>query len=491
MTRITALIFCCCFAATGYATLPGFPDKNDTSSYRFATEQRSLDLSLSNSIWDEDTVFNIDYGFMDPGYYRNEQKHGRFFTNRAKSGGSAERERRFQFQSGFLGAHLIHENLINSITEFLDTSKYSLSLSALLSSGQTRYAPAKETRPKFFCSIDADVFLEAGYGRLQDYLPQVDLHLPDSFKTDRVIVRQCAGRLGVRAAPGIGAGKKIPATPYYHALHLEKMLLRDSVINFPLSVKTRQALTALFARNYSYRLREYANLKTFKAELDSLVSKDEAADTGRMRYLAPLAVKKVILCNAPQLFAGPRVTLSGVNLFEDGLSYTKREYPFATEHDAFRDSSFIRNYFTYSLHLKLDFDWGTAINRFLFLEIRAHRPLFSASRSFHLYGYPGHNPDLDEALDIRWDMQASFWFTHWMVIIPGIAGLPAWLAVPRNRPYSIFLNTVCFIEDYLGIGIKISHNSAQDPEITELLYSTPFERITRGFFLNLALQYYF
>ncbi len=314
--------------------------------------------------------------------------------------------------------------------------------------------------------------------------------IPDpELKMDRFRITREQGTLFLDLSPAVGIGRQKNVTPLYQVFKLEKELLRKGAINFPLSDKTMLAIAQLLARHNTYTLKKMDATKEFKRILDSIIVLDGAIERERLRYVSPLELKKIILCQVPPLMAKPQAALFTTSRMVPRAAHSETVYPYGVTTDA-ADTSYIAGSFTYEHLLGLRAACGIPLTSWWFLDLKAYRNLLATDTKIDFLTAHDH-VRWNNVLDMRWDMQTSFWPINWMLLNIGIDNLPSWLCVPRATPLSTYLASHFFIEDYCSLITRLAYKRSGKRYTAYEQWAPSFTTTGSGFLFTCSVTYNF
>ena len=380
---------------------------------------------------------------------------------------------------------------------FLDTTTYLFELRGKYQYNNSKYLVLNNKNTTSFIQMILDVnggishYKKRGYDR---DLESIDNDTINLLKYDWLIQKKQNATILVDFIGGIGVGKHVNTTPVYQIAMLEKRLIENGVADFRLSNKTVASIARLLAINNSYKLKKFEKTKEFKSELDSIIIKDPSVKKENLRYISPLDIKKILLCNAPVFNAKPKVRLFTKSRAFFNLYRMENEYPYGEYNPisdtSYKDTSYIKPKFRYEHLLGIDFVWGTPFTHFWFLEVRGIRNLLSTDKEIDFYDTNKH-VKWDEVLDTRWDLQSSLWFSNWILLQLGLNNLPTWIIIPNELQYKSYLNLTIFIEDYISLTTEISYYKHHRKHDTYLNWHEPLNRIYNGLLFSINATYNF
>lgn len=378
---------------------------------------------------------------------------------------------------------------LNNSEYFLDTTAYLFKIKSQYKFNISKYMRRNNENTPVFLQLTTDANGILSHAKKKGYdkdLESIDNDTINVLKSDWINKRKQNATILMHLTGGVGIGKQINTSPVYQIFMLEKNLIKNGVTSSRLSDKTLAEIAKLLAENTSYKLKELTKSKEFKSKLDSIIVKDPSVKKEKLRYISPLEINKILLCNAPVLIAKPKARLFTTSHAAFKLNRIDNEYPY-DELDIYNDTSYIKPKLRYEHLLGIDFVWGIPFTRFWYLNVRAVRHLLSTDRKTDLYD--NNKIKWDEVLDIRWDIQSSLWFTNWILIQMGLKNLPAWIAVPRESPYTSYMNFNIFIEDYLSLTTTVSYFKFQHKHYSYLKWHEPLNRAYNGLVINITVLY--
>jgi len=380
---------------------------------------------------------------------------------------------------------------LDNIEYFLDTTAYLFEIQGRYKYYLSRYLTRNNKQTPAFMQIIADAYGSISHLKKRGYdkdLESIDNDTINELKGDWIIKRKQNATILAQLTGGIGIGKQMYASPVYQIVQLEKRLIKSGVISARFSDKTVAEIAKLLAENTTYTLKKLEESKKFKSRLDSIIINDPSVKKESLRYISPLEIRKILLCNAPVLIAKPKARLFTTSHAVFELNRFDNEYPY-DELGYYNDTSYIKPKLRYEHLLGMDFVWGIPFTSFWFLDIKAVRHLISTDKEIDFYD--GDEIDRDEVLDVRWDIQSSLWFTNWLLIRLGLKNLPAWVAVPRESPYDTYIHLNIFIEDYLSLTTALSYCNYRSEHFYYLKWHEPLKRTYNGLVFTITALYNF
>ena len=424
----------------------------------------------------------------DTAQYRDNYKNVSLAFHLKKLYGSPFKIKGNEFSAIFNGIYDIHENTSDLVISFLDTVTYIFEIKGKYDFNILKYLSTNNQKTPFI-QLASSINGSAVYSRKNDYLALIDPHLPDSFKSDREIIRNQKATAIIDLTPAIGIGKQSLLTPVYQVFRLEEKLIRNGLADRKLSDKTLISLAELLAKNNSYTLKKHDKIKEFKTKVDSIVIKDEAVKKEKLRYVSPLEIKKILLGKTPVFYSKPLLRLFTTSRILANVSRVEIEYPYDV-YNEFNDTSFTQPKFCYEHLVGMDFVWGIPVTHYWFINFKGTRNLLSTDNEIDFYN-DDKQLKWDNVLDARWNIQSSLWLTNWLLIQLGLNNLPAWIVIPRELPYHSYMNLTIFVEDYLSLTTAISSYNYRPKHYSYLNWYEPANRIYTGTVCNISATYNF
>lgn len=379
----------------------------------------------------------------------------------------------------------------NTSTYFLDTTSYLFKLQGRYTYRLSKYLRSNKKKPAVFLQIGTNINSAISHSKKRGYdkdLESIDNDTITILKSDWINKRRQNATLLSHFTGGVGVGKQMNISPVYQIVMLEKRLIKQGVISCRFSEKTAVEIAKLLAENSSYTLTKLEKLKEFKSKLDTIIIKDPSIKKENLRYISPLEIRKILLCNPPVLVSKPKVRLYTTSHVAFEVNRIDNEYPYG-EFGIYNDTSYFKSKLQYEHLLGVDFVWGIPFTRYWFLDMKAVRHLLSTDKKIDFYD----NDKLkwDEVLDFRWDIQSSLWFTNWILIRLGMKNLPAWIAIPRESPCMSYMHVTLFIEDYLSLKAGVSYCKDKDDHFFYQKWYEPLNRTYNGLVFTITALYNF
>lgn len=312
---------------------------------------------------------------------------------------------------------------------------------------------------KLFYTIEAEVENISKYIRADNFDADA-LKLPDSVKPmvlyDRFEKSEKINttRIGLYAAAGIGRHKRV--TALYQALFLEKILSRNGVTDFPLSEKTRTAVSRLLSGHNSYHYKKFDHISRLKAALDSILVRDEAVRRKNLRYISPFDIQRVLFQTVPDCHSGFRAHVFTRSIAEIKIHHAVCTFPYDI-HGEFPDMRFFKPIQLFDQIVGVKAAYGIAVSPSLFIDMSAVRHLLSTAESVDFLSGSTNKIKWNNVLDVRWSMEAIFFVNHWLRIQGGFDQMQTLLFIPRHPPYRSFTGIQFFIEDYVSCSLNFNY----------------------------------
>jgi hypothetical protein len=299
------------------------------------------------------------------------------------------------------------------------------------------------------------------------YEQNTEPFIPDSLINRKYFLDVQEARHETRFTAAAGFGKPVNVTHLYHALAIERELKKRGAIRFDLSDSTLLAIARLVAGNDSYRLREPADFKRFKARLDSAVARDAAGDTERLRYFTQFHLKRIVLREEPMFFSGPKVFFTvpsriGATVHRHGIRFPNRD------DDTLRDSVAINYLFFRDAALDANASWGVPLTARWFIEAACAKRLLSTESGVAFA--TGHRLDWRDLLLVDWSLISSFWVGTRLLVQAAVEHAPALIAAPKNWPYHSWLALDLLVEDNISVRARFSLFNA---DLDDPSYASP------------------
>ncbi len=390
---------------------------------------------------------------------------------------------------GFNSIYTYLQHLPEGSEYYLDTLSYLLELNGKFNFDISRHFIRDGRIKTPFIELLSAIHAQAYYTREKGFDPDAALLDLNVFKEDFINTRQQNATIFIDISPGAGIGKQVNVLPVYQVFRLEEELLKKKLAHFPLSDKTLIAIAELLAKNNSYAFKKLEKTKKFKNKIDSIIIKDEAVGKENLRYISPLDIKKILLCNVPLLMAKPRLRLFTTSRMIPMVERNEIDHPYDNQ-NYYTDTTFIDFKFRYEHLLGMDARWGVPLTKYWFLDLYAVRNLLSTDKEIDFYDQ-NNNIEWDEVLDIRMHIQTSFWITNWLLLNTGAANLPTWLGVPHQWPYRSFFSCNLFVEDYLSLTATLSYYNKEAPPAVYVTWPEPASRQRDGLFFHVDVSYNF
>ncbi len=427
---------------------------------------------------------------IDTAVFRDRLHQFNLSFKSGKHTGSLLNERRFSYQVGFNSIYdfLEHQPVSNEC--YLDTLSYLLELRGNAVFDFTRYLMHNREIKKSFVELHTAVHGRAYYSNTKGYDPDfVSEELSQFLKEDWIIEQQLNTTFFIDVSAGVGIGKPPNLLPVYQVFKLEKELLKRGVAGFPLSDRTIIAIAELLAKNNTYKFKKLEKTKEFKKKLDAVIVDDEAVEKKSLRYISPLDIKKILLCNVPLFRSKPRLQLVTTSRMIPALTRNETTFPYDSL-KLHNDTVYTDATFRYKHSLGMAVSWGIPLTAIWFLDMKAERNLLSTDRGIDLYT-AADSINWDEVLDIRFSLQTSLWLTNWLLFQTGFTSLPTWVGIPNRGPYYTYLNGNIFIEDYLTITATGAYYNNQPYHVSYATRSDPLDCIREGLHLLVMVHYNF
>ena len=466
-------------------------------NHNFIDERRNIILDFKNIIGnDQIFIHPADYD-SDTAIFNANNIHISLLFKLKKNSGTLLNEKGRIFTTGlrFEKNDQVYDTL--STQFFLDTTTYLFEIKGQYQYNTSKYLVLNNKNTSSFIQMILDInggishYKKKGYDRDLESIDNDSLNI---YKSDFLIQKKQNAIILVDFTGGIGVGKHVNTTPVYQIAMFEKKLIDNGVADSRLSNKTLSSIAKLLAENNSYELKKLNKTKEFKSKLDSIMIQDASVRKENLRYISPLDIKKILLCNAPVFNAKPKTRLFTKSRTFFNLYRMENEYPYGEfnpfNDTSYNDTSYIKPKLRYEHLLGIDFVWGTPFTQFWFLKIRGVRNLLSTDKEIDFYDDNKHIK-WDEVLDIRWDLQSSLWFNNWVLIQLGLNNLPSWVIIPNKLQYKSYLNFNIFIEDYLSLTTEVSYYKYHRKHYSYLNWHEPLNRVYNGIIFNINATYNF
>ncbi len=307
--------------------------------------------------------------------------------------------------------------------------------------------------PTFFYQLNGRATLTGGYRKEENTEPP----LPDSLVDGKYIARDFTAAALVEVEPGIGLGKTVNISPVFLALELEHELKRCGAINFSLSDQTVARIAQLLALQQGNDLRNRVTFMRFKSELDSIVSRDMAAEYESLGRLGLFAVQRIVLRNMPLFFAGPRwrLFLREQMLFQKRISRYSYPYEENSDHDVRTTDRF-----PHRIELNSSFSWGIALSDKFLFSPKIQKTFYSSQEGLEFY----EKGKVDWGDLVEYDLSLGFtWIPAlWFSADFGIDGQALKGVIPSKDPAKIYVDGTIYIEDKIAIQLDLSYNNIEE-----------------------------
>ncbi len=462
----------------------------------YSSRMRAIPVHIAYQSWSA-TSISLDAADFEP---LSEKKITTRFGYRQSADSGSQKQNTTKAFGGFLAGkrdvfgyyypafHTIGNQTKNNqlkiegdLEEDLDTVKMSAMLCGYGAYTIAAYpdSPFPALGPHWEAVIELDGF--SRYLDQQNYEP----YIPDSllFFWEKSIKQEFSSAARLTLGPAAGLGRMQNISAVYYAFELEKQLLENGVIDFPLSDRTMAELAEYLSKGPTWRLREHEYMRRYKAGIDSIISKDAAARADNLRLLSSFMIKRTLLKNEKPLLKGLR-TVVGIDQRITGLYRGgSTRYPYIDRPDD-NEKTFDINSNT---QLNLRAEWGLPINRQLHLLLRGEKRLLSSRRGIEFWNEG--RLDAHSLLHVNFDARLSIWPTTWTRMHLGFEDLLCYIIAPFQAPYRLFGDFSVYLEDHLAISFNCSgffgdysNRSYSRPDLQETY-------LNRGLRMTLALQY--
>lgn len=330
-------------------------------------------------------------------------------------------------------------------------------------------------KSSIYLGIDNKTSLILKYSQIEDYKSGINTedlsdYLKDLLVSDWKNTKSSQINYNAIISPKFGIGRKIDNRPLLKTLLIEKLLLKRSVIKFPLSEISISNISSIIGKYTDKTIRVKENLDKLRKDINTIVTKDAAADKEMLRYLSPLDLKKILLVRYKKFSSGSSFNIHFPGNFNAQFKNTETSFPndIYSKYDPIdtRESKF-----NYRQDLSLNLDLNKTFSKIFYLQTNAQRTLLSSDFS----------PDFKDSQDkIKWTNLLDIRWSSFLTILPhsnihlsvGLKNLRTYLIIPNNPPEDIYTSINLFIEDYLEIESTLNYRFNLKSDNYNYFYST-------------------
>ncbi|MBD3391750.1 MAG: hypothetical protein GF418_06800 [Chitinivibrionales bacterium] len=310
--------------------------------------------------------------------------------------------------------------------------------------------------------------------------------IPDTILDHKYYENRYRTHGRITVTPSLGLGRQTNTTHIYHAIALERELMKSGAIQFQLSDETLRAVARLVSRNDSYRLRDHERFKEFKSALDSIIVRDAAVRKDRIRYFSQFQLRNLVLRKHPLFLAGPRVSFDLLQRF--GLNYERQERRYPNDFFDLYDDTTIADWWpSYDAALDVRLAWGLPITARWFFDIAGAKRVIKTplDREFSI----DTSDVAARAIQADWTLVSSFWMNPHLLVQAGAEHVLAHIVAPKDWPYHSWLAVDFLIEDNFSVRTQFS---LYNDRLADKRYVAPFgERTFHGLGASLSASYSF